>query len=182
MVKCVLTEPFTVTNVTVSPLSFDDVSFISTRCIPWNLHTQTYQKINVNFWRIKIVFVSTDFTNKTPQSSYYLASHTQTLFTWLMVRAVYVNTGVLVSTASAIKKLFTYFVLQGKRLNINGVYFHPNSDTIARDQGPFDVSCSEQAQALLGQSQDSLLWLLGLWLVEHSLSLLRARDRKQALV
>ena len=50
------------------------------------------------------------------------------------------------------------------------------------DQGPFSVSSSEYAHAVLGQSQGRSLQWPGLWLAEHSLSLLRASDRKQAQV
>ena len=49
-------------------------------------------------------------------------------------------------------------------------------------QGPFSVSYLEQAQAVLGQSQGRLLQKPDLWLAEHSLSLLRARYRKRALI
>ena len=46
-------------------------------------------------------------------------------------------------------------------------------------QGPFSISCSEYAQAVLGHSQGRLLQYPGLWLSEHSPSLLQARDRKR---
>ena len=50
------------------------------------------------------------------------------------------------------------------------------------NQGPFSVSCSAKAQIMLSQSQARLLKLPVLWLAEHSLNLLLARDRKPALV
>ena len=44
-------------------------------------------------------------------------------------------------------------------------------------QGQFCVSYLEKAQAVLGQSQDRLLQWPGLWLAEHNLSLLWARQK-----
>ena len=48
--------------------------------------------------------------------------------------------------------------------------------------GPFSVSCSREAQTMLSQSQARSLKWPALWLAEHSLSLHRARDRKQVQV
>ena len=48
--------------------------------------------------------------------------------------------------------------------------------------GPFSVSCSEQAQSVPSQSQARLLKWPAMWLAEHSLRLLQARDRKLSLV
>ena len=44
---------------------------------------------------------------------------------------------------------------------------------------PFFVSCSGLAQAVLSQSRDRSPQQPGLWLAEHSMSLLRARNRKR---
>ena len=51
-----------------------------------------------------------------------------------------------------------------------------------QDQGPFSVSGPEKDQTMLSQSQARLLKKPALWLAEHSLSLLRAGDRKRALI
>ena len=47
---------------------------------------------------------------------------------------------------------------------------------------PFFVSCSGLAQAVLSQSRDRSPQQPGLWLAEHSMSLLRARNRKQTRI
>ena len=79
----------------------------------------------------------------------------------------------------AIKK--TYHILLITALWNTAGYWLTEATIDMAVQGLFSISCSKRAQAVLGQSQGRLLQQKpGLWLAEHSLSLLQAKDRKQA--